>query len=175
MEMISLEIYHFRVNHRFEMLSDILFLIASKIHKSLPSFHFSNTNMYLAYCRNIVAKSTNINHKISNHIMIPLSSISTANSLDVVVINVNSPNDRASQLNSNIKKKSLIHWLNDLDILLSFSFTKWIHADNQIGYMIRYHIANIINIVIINHRWLLIAPSLIVLNNDHTSIPLSSL
>ena len=39
--------------------------------------------------------------------MIQLSKTSMANNLDVVVINVNSPNDRASQLNSNIKKKSL--------------------------------------------------------------------
>ena len=105
--MISLEMYHLNVNQKLEILRDILFLMASKIHKSLPSFHFSNTSIYLAYCQNIVANNTKINRNISRHIMIQLSKTSMANNLDVVVINVNSPNDRASQLNSNIKKKSL--------------------------------------------------------------------
>jgi hypothetical protein len=95
------------VNPKFEIDRDILLLIASKIHKSFPSFHFSSTNIYLAYCQNNAAKNTNINHKISNPIMIQLFNISMANSLDVVVIYVNSPKDNAKPLNSNIRKKSL--------------------------------------------------------------------
>ena len=173
--MTSLVIYHLNVNTKFETLSDILFLIDSKIHKSSPSFQFSNTSMYFAYCQNRLANTTNISHNISSQSMIQLLNTSIANSLDVVVIYVNSQKDSANPLNSNIKTKSFKPCVNDLLIFLSLSDTKWIPADNHTGYISRYPMANIIKIAIIHPILLVIIQSFTEENIDDISIHLSHL
>ena len=117
-------IYHLNVNEKFEKASEILFLIASNIHKSFQSLSFSKTNINFAYCRKIALKITNNHRKIINHNINHVFNISIANSLDVVVIKVNSQKDNASQLNSNIRKKSFNQCAIDLLILLFSSFTK---------------------------------------------------
>jgi len=158
------------VSPRFVIVSDILFLMASKTHIC------SSIIINFAYCQNIPENKTIAHHNINNQMMKPLSNTFKVISLNMVIVYVYGQKEKASAFNSNIVKKSLDHFHMASDIDFFFLFKKLIIADIPMGYKSTYHIVmNMAKVIINRHIWLAVILSIKYWNNVKIDSPFSNL